>query len=104
MSQGHQISLKVRLLMLSMAAGYLLAIAMAVSPALHHWVHQDSDEPTHHCVVTTLADGQVDSPALPPVLASHLPIATGPADLSVRQFALPVFSAGFALEHAPPVA
>lgn len=104
MTPGHQTSLKVRLLLLGMAVGYLLAMAMAFSPDLHHWVHQDSDQPDHHCVVTTLADGQVDSPAHPPVLADHLPIATGPADLSVQQFALPLFTAGFALEHAPPVA
>lgn len=102
MSRGTQTSLKVKLLTLGLAVGYLLALAMAVSPALHHWIHPDSDGPDHHCVATTLADGQVDSPLLTPILAAPVPAASCSVDLSGQEFELPAFSAAFALEHAPP--
>ena len=102
MSTGHPI--KVRLLLLGMAASYLLALAMAVSPALHHWVHQDSDESIHHCVVTALADAQVDSPTPGSIFAAPLPQATVSLDLPRDLLNIAIFSAGFPLEHAPPVA
>jgi hypothetical protein len=40
----------------------LLLNAMAASPALHVLLHHDADSAEHHCAVTMLAQGQVDSP------------------------------------------
>lgn len=39
----------------------LLLNLLAASPSLHEWFHHDADQPGHHCAVTTLAHGQVDS-------------------------------------------
>ena len=56
-----------RLLALSALGAYLLTIAMAFCPAMHHWLHDDSNEADHHCVVTALRDGQFDKSILHPV-------------------------------------
>lgn len=43
--------------------GFLLSVlAMAQSARLHHAIHADADEDAHHCAVTLLLSGQVDSP------------------------------------------
>jgi len=39
----------------------LLLDAMAVCPALHEMIHKDADEADHHCAVTTLAHGKIES-------------------------------------------
>ena len=59
-----------RLLALSALGAYLLTIAMAFCPAMHHWLHDDSNEADHHCVVTALLDGQFDESGLHPVSTS----------------------------------
>jgi hypothetical protein len=35
--------------------------AMAACPALHELIHHDADKPDHHCAVTLLAHGKIDS-------------------------------------------
>ncbi len=39
----------------------LLLDAMAACPALHEMIHHDADEADHHCAVTTLAHGKIES-------------------------------------------
>ena len=45
-------------LMLSL---WLVTVVLAASPALHELLHHDANIPHHHCAVTLLSQGQVDS-------------------------------------------
>ena len=38
----------------------LLSALASVSHALHHWMHEDDQAPSHYCLVTTLEHGQTD--------------------------------------------
>ena len=51
-----------RFLAAGLLAAHLLVVAMALSPALHHWLHRDADESDHQCAVTAMIDGQFDRP------------------------------------------
>jgi hypothetical protein len=42
----------------------------ASSSPLHRLIHHDADSPNHHCAVTLLAQGQVNSPVVWPGLVS----------------------------------
>jgi hypothetical protein len=37
----------------------LFSLALAASPALHHYFHSDSNSPAHTCLATLLAHGRV---------------------------------------------
>lgn len=102
MSRADQPSLPAKLLAACLAVSYLLAVVMAVCPALHHLAHHHADESTHHCAVTAVIDGQVDSSPVAPVDRAYLPRLMGMVDFSVAEPSLPIFLAAFALEHAPP--
>jgi hypothetical protein len=39
----------------------LLLDAMAACPALHEMIHKDADKAEHHCAVTTLEHGKIES-------------------------------------------
>lgn len=54
--------------------GHLFSMLLAGLPALHHWLHDDSDELGHQCAVTTVLDGQIDR-------STELPLAAMPPDL-----------------------
>lgn len=41
------------------AASLLLSLAMAASPALHKFFHEDADSAEHACAATLIASGQV---------------------------------------------
>ncbi|NOS70377.1 MAG: hypothetical protein HOP33_10655 [Verrucomicrobia bacterium] len=41
---------------------FLFVLAMTQFESLHHAVHADSQQPSHHCAATMLAGGQVDAP------------------------------------------
>jgi len=47
----------------------LTLLALAASPALHHALHHDSDQPGHDCLVTAFVKGQVSEAVLPLVVA-----------------------------------
>ncbi len=46
----------------AMVALFLLLVTLASSPALHHAIHSDANSPGHHCVITALSHGQIDTP------------------------------------------
>ena len=92
----------------SLAAGllalHLLVVTMALSPALHHWLHGDSESSDHQCAVTAMSDGQLDRPEAAAVAVAQPGIVleildpAGPARIaSARALALPG-------ERAPPCA
>lgn len=104
MSRHSPPSLFRQLLALGLLVAVFLSVAMAGSPALHHWLHHDSDDSSHHCLATALSDGQLDSASAPavsvvPVLAALSPVLPEPAHSPA-----PSLSAAYLLEHAPPLA
>ena len=83
---------------------YLLVLAMAASPALHHWLHDDADEDGHQCAVVTVYQGQLDRPATEPVIATLAPVIWW--EPRVQHYALTIsrlFLVVRVLEHAPPL-
>lgn len=90
-----------------MTAGALLLLwlvvsAISFSPALHHWLHQNSDDASHQCVFTQLNQGAVESapPAFqapaPRLSASSLPMPAPGALKTSSDFQ-------FASSRAPPI-
>jgi hypothetical protein len=51
-----------RFLAIGLLAAHLAVVALAMSPALHQWLHCDADESDHQCAVTAMIDGQFDRP------------------------------------------
>jgi hypothetical protein len=45
----------------AVAAGVLLALALATSPELHQLVHPDGGQPAHSCLATTLQAGAYEA-------------------------------------------
>jgi hypothetical protein len=45
----------------AVAAGFLLALALATSPQLHQLVHPDRCQPCHGCLATTLQAGAYEA-------------------------------------------
>lgn len=44
-------------------AAWLWTLALAGSPELHHWAHEDSGHGEHECAATLLVQGLADVPA-----------------------------------------
>jgi hypothetical protein len=49
-------------------AAFLTLLLFTSSESLHKLIHPDADSPDHECAITMLAHGQVNAPAVPPVL------------------------------------
>ena len=82
---------------------YLLVLAMAASPALHHWLHDDADDDGHQCAMVTVYQGQLDRPAAEAVVAALTPVVWW--EPRVQLYALTIsrlFLVVRVLEHAPP--
>ena len=79
------------------------ATVLAVCPSLHELIHPDADDEHHDCAVTLFLAGQVEQPAVEPILIM------GPARVLVSldetcnaQSAKSFFLSCRILEHAPP--
>ena len=84
-------------------ASYLLVMAMAASPALHQWLHDDADEADHQCAAVTAIHGQIDRACDSPTLVA-LP-ALSWVELRPLLYAVTIdrlFLVIGGLEHAPP--
>jgi len=74
---------------------FVLLLAMAASPALHQAIHPDANDPSHHCAISLLAQGQIEAPGVgAPVCFTFASCDSAPL------FCLSVFSA--AVEFLPP--
>jgi hypothetical protein len=84
-------------------AGFLMALALATSSALHERIHHDADQPEHQCLATAIGcGGCVDAPTAPTLTAFVAVLSEiAPKDRS-RVVESPFLSCGV-LEHAPPV-
>ena len=76
---------------------------LVVCPSLHELVHHDADDEHHDCAVTLLLAGQIEQPAVDPI------IITGPTPVQVAldqsydaQSCGSFFLSCRILEHAPP--
>ena len=81
----------------------LLEAAMAASPALHHLIHADSDDPNHECAITAFAKAQVSSTFVAHILIA-LPALFGAVALLAETFILVQTTYRFSLGRAPPSA
>jgi len=85
-------------------AGHMLAVAMALCPALHEWLHHDANESGHHCAATVIINGQLDRPDVAVVQVAKAPLfitADGLLDPSQPLRAVLRTTPG---ERAPPLA
>ena len=82
---------------------WLCANVLAASPGLHEWLHgADAGHAEHECVVTMLAGGGVDSPAVEPVFVSA-PVMAERSDLCVCDADVPpIFLDGGLSDRGPP--
>jgi hypothetical protein len=85
---------------IGLLAAQLAALAMAVSPAFHKWLHHDADEPSHQCVVNAIAFGQIDTSVAMSV--TFLPLAFGLSLLASPYGAQRTLFRYYVLEHGPP--
>lgn len=79
------------------------ATVLAVCPSLHELIHPDADDEHHDCAVTLFLAGQVEQPAVEPI------VIIGPARILVSldeicdaQSAGSFFLSCRIMEHAPP--
>jgi hypothetical protein len=82
---------------------FLMLLALASSPILHKWIHDDADDAGHDCAVTLILSGKSDAPP------SSASIEFGSAALFLigehDVVQLDIFSySAYLLEHAPPFA
>jgi hypothetical protein len=92
----------VRVVAVVMLFLFLFVLACAVSPGLHRAIHKDADQADHHCAITVLAGGQIDSPsgAIPNVVppSSHY-VTVLPVESPALNSAIDLLPPG----RAPPV-
>jgi len=91
-----------------MLSQFMLALAMAASPELHHYLHHDSDDDDHDCAVTHLINGDFSDglPALPVAVTPVNPereLMTTDTEWTPA-WVPPLYLASFTLERAPPLA
>jgi hypothetical protein len=89
---------------LFLAAMLQWAAVLVVCPSLHELVHHDADDEHHDCAVTLFLAGQVEQPAMEPIVISH----PAPVPLPLDQSYVPRWCGSFflscrQLEHAPPL-
>lgn len=93
-----------RVLTAILFASYLLVLALAASPALHQWLHDDAEEADHQCAAVTAIQGQLDRPVVQPVVTAsptQFWIEPRAALYAVKTASLFLLVRG--LEHAPPL-
>ena len=81
-----------------------LSSLLAASEDLHEFLHPDSHDSGHHCLVTDIQNGHIGNEPLPPPATPAaceilLPTALRPASAASP---LPIHLLGSLLEHGPP--
>jgi hypothetical protein len=87
-------------------AGFLVLVllflgTLAASPTLHQWFHPDANAPSHDCVITLFAKGQVSAATVAPLLVG-LVILFGGVALLPEMLVLPSADYRFSSSRAPP--
>jgi hypothetical protein len=63
-----------KFLAVAVLAGHLLAVAMALCPTLHEWLHHDANESGHHCAAMVIINGQLDRPDVAAIQIGKAPL------------------------------
>lgn len=93
-----------KFLAIAVLAGHMLAVAMALCPALHEWLHHDANESGHHCAVTVIINGQLDRPDVAIVQVTKVPLLVTADGLLDPSQPLRVALRTTPGERAPPLA
>jgi hypothetical protein len=80
------------------------ATVLVVCPSLHELIHHDADDEHHDCAVTLFLAGQVEQPAIDPIVITKptvvpMPLGQSYGTRSCGSF----FLSCRILEHAPPL-
>ena len=80
------------------------AVVLVVCPNLHELIHHDADDEHHDCAVTLFLAGQVEHPAIDPIVIIKPSLV---AELLDQSFGTRLCGSFFLscrlLEHAPPL-
>ena len=80
------------------------ATVLVVCPSLHELIHHDADDEHHDCAVTLFLVGQVEQPAVGPiVITGPVPVQVALEERSDAQSCGSFFLSCRILEHAPPL-
>jgi hypothetical protein len=84
-------------------AAFVWALALSVSPQLHHRFHADANRVEHSCAATMIASGNYDHAAHPPLVSAPLPsIHFSKIPALTPQWVESPFLGASIFEHAPP--
>jgi hypothetical protein len=88
---------------LFLAAMLQWAAVLAVCPSVHELIHHDADDEHHDCAVTLFLAGQVELPAIDPIIITKPAAVPVPLDQSYdTRSSGSFFLSCRILEHAPP--
>ncbi|MGH8046133.1 MAG: hypothetical protein ACREKL_02710 [Chthoniobacterales bacterium] len=93
-----------RFLAAGLLATHLLVVSMAMAPALHHWLHGDSDKPDHQCAVTAMIDGQLDRPDVACLNIGQPRMLVAICEPASHSRPMPAFPLSLPAGRAPPLA
>jgi hypothetical protein len=80
---------------------WLATVALAASPELHHWLHKDSQDPSHYCLFTQLNQHLLLA-ALAPTVAAEPPQFAAQAPFIFAPESIPSFDYAVSHGRAPP--
>jgi len=88
---------------ISVFAAFVWALALSVSPQLHHRIHPDAGRAEHSCAVTAIATGSYEHAAQPQLVSSPAPAVLFSKNLALtpQWVESPLLNASV-FEHAPP--
>jgi hypothetical protein len=93
-----------KIVSLFLAAMLQWATVLAVCPSLHELIHHDADDEHHDCAVTMLLAGQLEQPAVDPIVITKPALVPVPLDLTCQSRSSGSFFLSCRLlEHAPPL-
>lgn len=67
----------------------ILLCILAASPAVHHWLHHDSDQDSHDCAVVTFAHGLTSAETVTVLIAVVRAIAPSAQTCAQPEIASP---------------
>jgi hypothetical protein len=79
----------------------LFIAALASSPTLHNWFHDDARSPDHNCVITLFAKGQLSPTAVASILVALVALL-GAVALLAETILLPSADYRYSSSRAPP--
>ena len=93
-----------KIVSLFLAAMLQWATVLAVCPSLHELIHHDADDDHHDCAVTMLLAGQLEQPAIDPIIITKPALVPVPLDQTCESRSFGSFFLSCRLlEHAPPL-